>query len=112
MKNCIVIYTSTQACYLAKFCFLIYEPKCSQSVRLQDYLKYDISRKKWGIKFAFFMASHAQRTQTNKFAKSLQCLKKNMSNKLIFCADKHVSFLQVDAIICGWCDEACLKYTK
>ena len=97
MKNRIVIYTSTQACYLAKFCFLIYEPKCSQSVRLQDYLKYDISRKKWGIKFAFFMASHAQRS---------------MSNKLIFCADKHVSYLQVDAIICGWCDEACLKYTK
>ena len=46
------------------------------------------------------MARHAQITQNNKFAISLQCLKKEVSDKVDFLhTDKHESFLQIDSII-------------
>ena len=39
MKNHIVVYNSLQTPYLAKFSFSSYGPRCSQSIRVQDYLK-------------------------------------------------------------------------
>ena len=46
------------------------------------------------------MARHAQITQNNKFAISLQYLKKEVSDEVDFLhADKHESFLQTDTMI-------------
>ena len=46
------------------------------------------------------MARHAQTTQNNKFAISLQYLKKVMSDEVDFMhADQHESFLQIDTIV-------------
>ena len=46
------------------------------------------------------MARHAKITQNNKFAVSLQYLKKGVSDEVDFLhADKHESFLQIDAMI-------------
>ena len=45
-------------------------------------------------------ARHAQITQNNKFAISLQYLKKEVSDEVDFShADKHESFLKIDAMI-------------
>ena len=50
------------------------------------------------------MARHAQITQNNKFAISLQYLKKELSDEVDFLhADKHESLLQIDTmILTGW----------
>ena len=50
------------------------------------------------------MARHAQITQNNKFAISLQYLKKELSDEVDFLhADKHESLLQIDTmILMGW----------
>ena len=46
------------------------------------------------------MARHAQINQNNKFAISLQCLKKELSDENDFLlADKHESLLQIDSMI-------------
>ena len=46
------------------------------------------------------MARHAQITQNNKFAISLQYLKKELSDEVDFLhADKHESLLQIDIMI-------------
>ena len=46
------------------------------------------------------MARHAQISQDNKFAISLQYLKKKVSDEVDFLhADKHESLLQIDTII-------------
>ena len=46
------------------------------------------------------MARHAQITQNNKFAVSLQYLKKELSHDVDFVqADKHESLLQIDSMI-------------
>ena len=46
------------------------------------------------------VARHAQVTQNNKFAISLQCLKKELSDENDFLhADKHESLLQIDSMI-------------
>ena len=46
------------------------------------------------------MARHAQITQNNKFAISLQYLKKELSDEVDFLhADKHESLLQIDSMI-------------
>ena len=46
------------------------------------------------------MARHAQITQNNKFAISLQYLKKEVSDEVDFLhADKHESLLQIDTMI-------------
>ena len=47
------------------------------------------------------MARHAQITQKDKFAISLQYLKKEVSDEVDFCmhADKHENFLQSDTTI-------------
>ena len=52
-------------------------------------------------------ARHAQITQNNKFAISLQYLKKEVSGEVDFSyADKHESFLKIDAMIFDGYDEA------
>ena len=46
------------------------------------------------------VSRHAQITQNNKFAISLQYLKKEVSDEVDFLhADKHESFLQIDTMI-------------
>ena len=53
MKNYLNIYTSPQISSLTKFWFSNYGPKFSQPIRLQDSLKCNISREKWGIKLTY-----------------------------------------------------------
>ena len=55
MKINMVIDISLPISYLAKFWVSSYGPKCCQSIKLQDSLKYNISRKKWMMKFIFRM---------------------------------------------------------
>ena len=46
------------------------------------------------------MTRHAQITQNNKFAISLQYLKKELSDEVVFLhVDKHESFLQIDSMV-------------
>ena len=59
------------------------------------------------------VARHAQSTQNNKFAISLQYLKENVKNEVDFLpADKYQRFLQIDTIILGAGDQACPNYPK
>ena len=56
MENHMVIYILPRIPYLAKFWLSNFEPKCcSQSIRLQDSLKCNISIKKRGFKLSFCM---------------------------------------------------------
>ena len=84
MKN-YIIYISPQT-LSAKFWFSRYRPNCSWTVRLQDSVIGNISRKKWGIKLIFCMeiiikvffklilsfllviVRYTQSTQNNNFA--------------------------------------------
>ena len=78
----------------------------------------NIFRKTWEMKFIFCLqinkkvfcklivsiracvARHAQSTQSNKFAISLQYLKENVKDEVDFLsADKHQRFLQIDSVI-------------
>ena len=45
------------------------------------------------------MASLAQSPRSNKFAKSLQCLKKEVRDKVDFCRDKLQSIQKVGTVI-------------
>ena len=55
-----------------------------------------------------YIDRHAQSTQNNKFATSLQYLKENVKDKVDFLnADKRQRFLQIDTIILGLCGRAC-----
>ena len=140
MKTNIVVDISPPIPYLAKFSFSSYEPKCCQPIKLQDFLKCNISRKKWMMKFIFGMeinievfyklilscwvcaTRHAQSTQ-NKFASlcNLQnftpCfsgdkyLQKSMGSWFL-AAIKHESLLLVDSIILGLFSQVCPKYPK
>ena len=58
------------------------------------------------------MASLAQSTQNNNFAKSLQYLKKEVQDKVDFCRDKLQSIQQIGTIKSDGCSQACLKYSK
>ena len=52
------------------------------------------------LSFSVCAAMHALITQNNKFAISLQCLKKEVSGEVDFLhADKHESFLQIYTMI-------------
>ena len=63
--------------------------------------------------FLLAMARHAQSTQNNKFAVSLQDLKKEGRVELDFMhADKHQIFLQVETINFGGHGQSCPKYPK
>ena len=56
---------------------------------------------------------HAQITQNNNFAISLQYLKKKVRDEFYyFHSDKPQSFFQVDTLIFGGCAQSCLKYLK
>ena len=56
------------------------------------------------------VARHAQSNFAKFFAINISLKKGGI--KLIFGADKHQSFLQVDTIIFDGCDQACLNYSK
>ena len=59
------------------------------------------------------MVRHAQITQNNKFAISLQYLKKEASNEVDFLrADKHESLLQIDRMILMGYGQAFSKFPK
>ena len=59
------------------------------------------------------MSRHAQITQNNKFAISLQYLKKEVRDKVDFLhADKHESFLQIDTMIFDGDGQAFPKFPK
>ena len=61
----------------------------------------------------FFDTRHAQSTQNNKFAVSLQDLKKEGRIELDFMhADKHQIFLQVETISFIGHGQSCPKYPK
>ena len=56
------------------------------------------------------MASLAQSTQNNKFAKSLQYLQKEVQDKVDFCRDNLQSIQKVGTVKSAGCSQACLKY--
>ena len=57
------------------------------------------------------VSRHAQKTQNNKFAVSLQYLKKELSYEVdVLHAGKHESLLQVDSIIFVGFSQTCPKY--
>ena len=58
------------------------------------------------------MASLAQSTRNNKFAKSLQYLKKEVRDKVDFCRDKLQSIQKVGTVISDGCNQACRNYSK
>ena len=58
------------------------------------------------------MASLAQSTRNNKFAKSLQYLEKDVRGKVDFCRDKLQSIQKVCTVMSDGCSQACLKYSK
>ena len=103
----------------------------SQSVKLQDSLKFNISRKKWMMKFIFSvqinikvfckmiilfwvcLTRHAQSIQNKRFAYLCNISRKAWQMNLIFLpADNQKSFLQGNCIILCVHSEACPKYLK
>ena len=63
--------------------------------------------------YYYFRCVHAQVTQNNKFAVSLQYSKAQVSNEVDFSnADKHRSFPQTDTLILIGDDEAFPKFPK
>ena len=89
--------------YMTKFWFSSCRPRCCQSIKLQDSLKCNISRKKWMMKFVFCIqinikvlyklilsfwvcaTRHVQSTQNKKFAYLCNISSKAWEMKLIFC---------------------------
>ena len=55
MKDNIVTKFLVKTPYPAKFLFFNYGPKCSQPIRLQDFLYFNISKSIWRMKFIFCM---------------------------------------------------------
>ena len=129
MKNDTVL--SPPIPYLAKFWFLRFGPKCCWAIKLQDSLKRIISRTKWMMKFIVAMeidievfyklilpfwvwvVKHAQSTQNNKFAISLQYVRENLKDEVDFLpADKHQRFLQIDTITLDVCSQTMPKLPK
>ena len=108
MKTDIVIAISPLIPYLAEFWFSSYGLKYCWSVRLQDSLKCNISRKKWIMKFIFgmqinievfnklilshwvYVARHAQRTQNMKFMYLCNISRKTWRMQLIFCPQLNI----------------------
>ena len=63
------------------------------------------------VSLSICIASHAQITQNNKFAISLQYLRENVKDEYdILLGDKHERFLQIDTIILGVCGQRCPNY--
>ena len=123
-----IIGISPPTPHLAKFWFWSYGPKCCQSIKLQNSLKCNISRKKWTMNFIYGMdrlfcslilsfwvsvVRHAQSTQNNNFTCIYSYLLKNLGDEVVFLpADKQEVFLQVDSINLGVRSQACPKYPK
>ena len=65
------------------------------------------------LSFLVFVVRHAQSTQNDKFALSLQHLKERARDE-VDCshADKHQNFHQVDTVIFVGCGQACPKHSK
>ena len=84
MKTSIVLDlpSKIRISYLAKFWFSSYGQKCSWPIKLQDSLKYSISRKKWKNEVYFWHV------------------------------EKHLNFLRVDFIILCVTSQTYLKYLK
>ena len=121
MKTNFVIDISPPIPYLTKFWFLSSGPKCCQPIKLQDSLKImkfifgmQINRVFYKLTLSFWVCvtRHVKSTQNKKFA-YLQYLHKSMWDEVDFLpADKHKSFLQVDSITLGVCNQTHPKYAK
>ena len=103
MKTNVVFDISPPIPVLAEFWFSIYGPKCCQPIKLQNYIKCNISKRKWMMKciFYFFLnikvfyklilwfwvwvTSHAKNTKKMKFAYLCDISRKIWEMKLIFC---------------------------
>ena len=134
MKNNIVVDISPVIPHLEKFWFSSYGPKCCQSIKLQDSLKCNMSRKKWMMKCIFGMqinielfykvvlsfwvclTRYAQSAQNKKFAYLCNISRKAWRMKLIFGLQINMKFfykLIISAWVClSVCSQACLKYPK
>ena len=77
------------------FCMQIYKPFC-----------------KLILSILVNMASLAQITRNNKFAKSLQYPEKEVRDKVDFCRDKLQSIQEVGTVMSDGCSQACQKYSK
>ena len=63
------------------------------------------------VSFSMCIASHAQITQNNKFAVSLQYLKENVKDEVDFLlGDNHERFLQINTIILRVSGQRCPNY--
>ena len=58
------------------------------------------------------MVKHSQISQNNKFAVSLQCLRKEVRDEVDFYMQINISFLQGDTIVLDGCDQAFPSYSK
>ena len=58
------------------------------------------------------MTSLSQSIGNNKFAKSLQYLKKEARDKVDFCRNKLQSIQKVGTVVYDGCSQACLKCSK
>ena len=68
---------------------------------------------KWVLRFWACIARHAQSSQNNKFAISLQYVQKEMSDEVYFLhEDKHQNFLQIDTMIFDGDGQEFLKFPK
>ena len=75
-------------------------------INIKDFFKLILS-------FSVCVTKHAQVTQNNKFAISLQYVKKEVSDEVDFLhADKHESFLQIDTMIFDGHDQVFPKFPK
>ena len=65
------------------------------------------------LSFSVCVSRHTQITQNNKFAISLQYLKKEVSDEVDFLhANKHESFLQIDTMIFNGNGQTFPKFPK
>ena len=75
-------------------------------INIKDFFKLILS-------FSVCVTKHVQVTQNNKFAISLQYVKKEVSDEVDFLhADKHESFLQIDTMIFDGHDQVFPKFPK
>ena len=75
-------------------------------IEIKDFFKMILS-------FLVCVARHAQITQNNKFAISLQYLKKEVSREVdFFNGDKHEHFVQIDTMIFDGDDQVFPKFPK
>lgn len=63
------------------------------------------------LSFLIGMVGHAERTQNDKYAASLQYVKKELSYEVeVLHADKHGNILKVDTVIFVGFGQVCPKY--